>query len=124
MSDSESRASAGGDPVPSARSGPASPADAHRQHLDSAEFHALAARKDLVSWILTSAAVAVYFGFIFLVAFRKDLVGARITAHMTWGIPLGIGVIVVSWLLTGIYVWWANRTYDVMVAELRRKWGR
>lgn len=92
--------------------------------LDSPEFHRLAARKNRVSWILTLAAVAVYFGFIFLIAFRKDLVGSKLTENMTWGIPLGIGVIVVSWLLTGIYVWWANGTYDVMVAELRRKWGR
>lgn len=93
-------------------------------HLDSPEFHDLAARKNRVSWILTLAAVAVYFGFIFLIAFRKDLVGSKLTENMTWGIPLGIGVIVVSWLLTGIYVWWANGTYDVLVAELRRKWGR
>ena len=92
-------------------------------HLHSPEFHAIAARKNLVAWILTLAAVAVYFGFIFLIAFRRDLVGTRITENMTWGIPLGIGVIVVSWLLTGIYVFWANRTYDAMVAELRRKWG-
>jgi uncharacterized membrane protein (DUF485 family) len=92
--------------------------------LHSREFLGLAARKDLISWILTVIAMAVYFGFLFLVAFRKDLVGAKLTGTMTWGIPLGIGVIVVSWLLTGIYVVWANRTYDVMVAELRRKWGR
>lgn len=91
--------------------------------LNSPEFHALAARKNFVSFALTMATVAVYFGFIFLVAFRKDLVGSKLTENMTWGIPLGIGVIFVSWLLTGIYVWWANRTYDVMVAELRRKWG-
>lgn len=92
-------------------------------HLHAPEFHALAARKDLVSLVLTLATVAVYFGFIFLIAFRKDLVGTKVTGNMTWGIPLGIGVIFVSWLLTGIYVWWANHTYDVMVAELRRKWG-
>ena len=92
--------------------------------LESEEFHALAARKNRISLILTLAAMLVYFGFIFLIAFRRDLVGARLTENMTWGIPLGIGVIVVSWLLTGIYVVWANRTYDVLVAELRRKWGK
>lgn len=91
--------------------------------LESPEFHALAARKNRVSLALTLTIVAVYFGFIFLIAFRKDLVGAKLTENMTWGIPLGIGVIAVSWLLTGIYVFWANRTYDVMVEALRRKWG-
>ena len=92
--------------------------------LESPEFHSLAARKNKVSLILTLAIVAVYFGFIFLIAFRKDLVGTKLTENMTWGIPLGIGVILVSWLLTGIYVYWANRTYDVLVADLRKKWSR
>lgn len=92
--------------------------------IETEEFHALAARKNRISLVLTLAIMLVYFGFIFLIAFRKDLVGSMATEHMTWGIPLGIGVIVVSWLLTGIYVTWANRTYDVMVAELRRKWGK
>jgi uncharacterized membrane protein (DUF485 family) len=91
---------------------------------DSEEFHALVRRKNRISLALTLAAMAVYFGFIFLIAFRKDLVGSKVTENMTWGIPLGIGVIVISWVLTGIYVTWANRTYDAMVAELRRKWGK
>lgn len=115
-------------PDPQASSGPAAAAHGAAAGADellhSPEFHSLAARKNRVSWVLTLVAVAVYFGFIFLIAFRKDLVGSKLTANMTWGIPLGIGVIGVSWLLTGIYVWWANRTYDVLVAELRRKWGR
>jgi uncharacterized membrane protein (DUF485 family) len=92
--------------------------------LDSPDFHALAARKNAVGLTLTLLILLVYYGFIFLIAFRKDLVGAMLTANVTWGILLGIGVIVVSWLLTGIYVIWANRIYDVLVADLRRKWGR
>lgn len=92
--------------------------------LESPEFHTLAARKNAVGLTLTLLILGVYYGFIFLIAFRKDLVGAKLSAHVTWGIPLGIGVIVFSWLLTGVYVAWANRKYDVMVADLRRKWRR
>jgi uncharacterized membrane protein (DUF485 family) len=88
------------------------------------EFQAIAARKNAVSLALTLTVMAVYFGFIFLIAFRKDLVGAKLSAHVTWGIPLGIGVILFSWLLTGTYVGWANGTYDVMVDAFRRKWGK
>jgi len=86
------------------------------------EFRALAARKDLFSVTLTLAVMAIYFGFLFLIAFRKDLVGAKLSPHVTWGIPLGIGVILASWLLTGIYVFWANRSGDKMVEAFRRKW--
>lgn len=92
--------------------------------LDAPEFHALTRSKNKVSLILTMAMLAVYFGFIFLIAFRRDLVGSFVTANMTWGIPMGLGVIASAWVLTGIYVFWANRKYDVMVENLRRKWGK
>jgi uncharacterized membrane protein (DUF485 family) len=92
--------------------------------IHSREFHALAARKNAVSLALTLAIMAVYYGFIFLIAFRKDLVGAKISAHVTWGIPMGIGVILLSWVATGIYVGWANSKYDGMAEELRGKWGK
>src|SRR5690242_5515394 len=82
--------------------------------IHSQEFHRLVARKNTVSWLLTLAIMLVYYGFIFLIAFRKDLVGAKLSAHVTWGIPLGIGVILLSWVATGIYVTWANRKYDGM----------
>ena len=92
--------------------------------LDAPEFHALTRSKNKVSLLLTLAMLAVYFGFIFLIAFRRDLVGSFLTANMTWGIPMGLGVIASAWVLTGIYVFWANRKYDVMVENLRRKWGK
>jgi uncharacterized membrane protein (DUF485 family) len=92
--------------------------------FQSPEFHELTRRKNAVSLVLTLAMLAIYFGFIFLVAFRKDLVGAKLTANVTWGIPMGIGVIASAWILTGLYVGWANSKYDGMVAALRRKWGK
>lgn len=92
--------------------------------LVSREFHSLTRSKNKVSLILTLGILAVYFGFIFLIAFRKDLVGAFITDNMSWGIPMGLGVIAAAWVLTGIYVFWANRKYDVMEEELRRRWGK
>ena len=36
---------------------------------------------------------------------------------MTLGLPVGLGVIVVSWLLTGLYVRWANDAYDAAVDQ-------
>jgi uncharacterized membrane protein (DUF485 family) len=92
--------------------------------LEAPEFHELTRSKNKVSLILTLGILAVYFGFIFLIAFRKDLVGANLTANMSWGIPMGLGVIVAAWVLTGIYVYWANSKYDVMVENLRKKWGK
>ena len=39
----------------------------------------------------------------------------------TLGIPLAVSVILASWLLTVIYVVWANAIYDPEVKRLRAK---
>ena len=64
-----------------------------------------------------------YFGFVFLIAFGRDFLSSDIAPSITVGIPIGIGVIIVSWVLTGIYVRWANQKYDVMVEKLKDKIG-
>ena len=73
--------------------------------------------------ILVVLELVIYFGFIALVAFNKPFLSAKITSNMTIGIPLGIGVILISWVLTGIYVRWANSTYDRLVEQVKTKMG-
>lgn len=93
------------------------------QLLDDPSFLAMARGRDRVSFWLTAAMLAVYFGFIFLIAFGREAFGWKLSERVPLGIPLGIGVILVSWVLTGVYVRWANRRYDAAVAEIRRKAG-
>ena len=78
---------------------------------------ALAARRWRVALGLTAAMVTLYFGFIALIAFRKPLLGRLLAPGLSLGILLGALVIVCSWLLTWVYVRWANTRYD---AELHR----
>ncbi|EFL51868.1 protein of unknown function DUF485 [Solidesulfovibrio fructosivorans JJ]] len=82
-------------------------------------FSALVRKRWSVSLTLTALMLAIYYGFIAILAFRPDLFAARVGAHMTVGIPVGLGVIVVSWLLTGIYVRWANDDYDTAVENFK-----
>lgn len=79
----------------------------------------LAARRWRVSILLTLAMLAIYFGFILLIAFAKPLMGRLLTEGLSLGILLGALVIVAAWTLTGIYIWWANKVYDPQVAQLR-----
>jgi uncharacterized membrane protein (DUF485 family) len=95
-----------------------------REMLDSAEFRGMVRRRWRVSLALTGALFVVYYGYILLIATEKDLVARRIGEVTTLGIPLGIGVIVLSWALTALYVLWANRSYDPDVARLRAKLRR
>jgi uncharacterized membrane protein (DUF485 family) len=70
-----------------------------------------------VAVALTAATVALYFGFIALIAFAKPLLGRLLIPGLSLGVLLGALVIVGAWLLTWVYVRWANTRYD---AELRR----
>ena len=63
--------------------------------------------------------VLVYFGFIALVAFKPALLGRLLHEGLSLGILLGALVIVAAWLLTFVYVSWANRVYDPALAALR-----
>jgi len=67
---------------------------------------------------LTSGMVLVYFGFIALVAFGRSLLAIQVIPGLSLGILLGALVIVASWLLTWVYVRWANSVYDPAVRAL------
>lgn len=83
------------------------------------QFSALVRKRWTVSLILTALMLVIYYGFISILAFRADLFATRIGEHMTLGIPIGLGVIISSWVLTGIYVRWANADYDAAVTNLK-----
>ena len=96
----------------------------HLDLLNDPEFRAMARAKDRISLILTSITMLIYFGFIFLLAFNQklgDIIGRKISENITLGMPLGVGVIVSSFVLTGVYVRWANGRYDAMVRAIRDK---
>jgi uncharacterized membrane protein (DUF485 family) len=87
---------------------------------DDEALRALAAARTRIAFALTAATVVVYFGFILLVAFGKALLATPVVPGLTLGILLGALVIVVSWLLTWVYVRWANARYDPALHRLRK----
>jgi uncharacterized membrane protein (DUF485 family) len=89
--------------------------------LDSEKFKTLVRKRVSVSFSLTILMLVVYFGFILLIAFNKEFLATKIGEHLTIALPIGIGVIIFAWLLTGIYIRWANSSYDKSVRELRNQ---
>ena len=83
-------------------------------------LHALARRRWNVALSLTAIMIVMYFGFILLIAYNKPLLATPVTPGLTLGILLGALVIVASWLLTWVYVAWANAKYDPELHELQR----
>ena len=93
--------------------------------LNDAEFRSLASQKNTVSLILTIIELVLYFGFIGLIAYDKSFLAEKIAegSAITIGIPIAVGVIVLSWVLTGIYIFWANSSYDEMVKRVKKRVG-
>jgi uncharacterized membrane protein (DUF485 family) len=84
-----------------------------------AGLRSLAQRQWRLALWLTGSVIAVYFGFILLVAYQKRFLGRLITPGLSIGILLGALVIIVSWLLTWVYVRWANTRYDEELRAFR-----
>jgi uncharacterized membrane protein (DUF485 family) len=88
-------------------------------HDRHARLRSLAAARWRVAITLTAIMVAVYFGFVLLIAYDKPLLGRLVARGLSLGILLGVLVILASFLLTWIYVRWANRHYDATLESLR-----
>lgn len=87
--------------------------------IESKEFKRLVARRWRVSLFLLAVLFASYYGYILLVATSHEFVSQKVGEVTTLAIPLGIGSIVIAWVLTAFYVAWANKSYDPEVERLR-----
>ncbi len=81
----------------------------------------LANQRWRISLWLTGAMMFVYFGFILLVAFNKELMGKTLVPGLSIGILLGALTIVTAWVLIYIYVRWTNNNYDSQLERLRNR---
>ncbi len=72
------------------------------------------------SIIMTLLGAAAYYGFILLVAYNKEFLATKLAPGMTTsiGVPIGVGVIVFTIILTWIYVRRANGEFDETNAKL------
>jgi uncharacterized membrane protein (DUF485 family) len=82
-------------------------------------LQALSAARWRVASALTVIMMGAYFGFILLVAYNKPLLGTAVVPGLSLGMLLGVLVIGVAWIVTWIYVAWANTRYDAAIAVLR-----
>ena len=83
-------------------------------------LRSLADRRFRIAGLLTVAMIILYFGFGSLVAFGGGFLARLVMPGLSLGILLGALVIVISWLLTWVYVHWANKHYDPAQAEYKR----
>ena len=86
------------------------------------KYHALKRKRNGFGWMLTVLMLVVYYGYIALIAFNKPFLAQPIGAGVTTlGIPIGMGVIIFTIVITGIYVRRANGEYDRLTAEILKE---
>jgi uncharacterized membrane protein (DUF485 family) len=92
--------------------------------LADPDFKELYGKRMKIAWTLTVLELALYFGFIWLVSYDKPFLAQKMSGSVTTiGIPIAVGTIFLSWVFTGIYVQWANTTYDGLVKKVKDKIG-
>jgi uncharacterized membrane protein (DUF485 family) len=61
----------------------------------------------------------IYFGFVLTIAYNKEFLAQSLSGGVTTvGIPVGIGVILSAFVLTGIYVARANTAFDDLTKQI------
>lgn len=84
------------------------------------KFHELKNKRNSFGWLLTVITLIVYYGYILTIAFDKGILAQKIsdTGVMTLGIPVGVGIIVFTILITGLYVRRANSEFDALTEQI------
>ena len=80
----------------------------------------LVRRRATLSWTLSAIVCVMFYGFILLIAFAPGVLTAPIAAGsvIPVGMLIGVGIIVVCCLLTGVYVYQANQTFDPLFSDI------
>ena len=76
-------------------------------------------KRNSFGWLLTILMMVVYYGYIALIAFNKPFLAQRIgDGVMSLGVPIGLGVIIFTVVITAIYVRRANGEFDDLTAAI------
>ncbi len=83
------------------------------------KYQELVSKRNSYGWIMTALMMIVYYGYILLVAFNKEFLAQKTGAGvMSVGIPIGVGVILFTVIITGIYIRRANTEFDDLKAQV------
>jgi uncharacterized membrane protein (DUF485 family) len=84
-------------------------------------YQKLVKTRSRYGWMLTWAVMIVYYGFTALNAWDKQFMASKVGAGvMSWGVPLGLFVILFTVVVTAIYVRRANNEFDTLTEAIHR----
>lgn len=87
------------------------------------KYRELVKKRSRFGWSLAALMLIIYYAFILTIAFAPGFLATPLGSEtvITVGIPIGLGVIISAFVLTGIYVWRANTEFDRINNELKRE---
>ena len=84
------------------------------------KFTELVQKRSSFAWRLAITILVIYYTFIMVIAFSPEILGQPIGDGVTTvGIPVGIAIIIICFLLTGIYTKRANSEFDKLTNEIK-----
>lgn len=76
-------------------------------------YHRLVHERSRVAWALSAVVLALFMAFIVVIALHKDLLAVPIAGLVsTWGIPVGLGLILLAIAAIAFFTLLANRRWD------------
>ncbi|WP_416191526.1 DUF485 domain-containing protein [Neisseria sp. CCUG12390] len=93
------------------------------QVLAHPKFKRMAMQKSILGWTFSAVIFFVYVAFILTIGINPQLFATKVNPDgvTTWGIYIGVFVIVFSFLSTAIYVYIANGKFENMTQEVLRE---
>jgi uncharacterized membrane protein (DUF485 family) len=90
------------------------------------KYQQLVKARSAFAWKLTLVMLFVYYAFILVIAFDPSLLGTPLGDNgvTTVGIPLGIAIIFIAFILTGLYVRRANGEFDALSRDVKAELER
>ncbi|MDY0072330.1 MAG: DUF485 domain-containing protein [Thauera sp.] len=83
------------------------------------KYQQLVSTRSRFGWTLAVIMLVVYYGFTAIIAFDKELFHQRLgEGVMTLGIPVGFGIILLTIIITGVYVRRANTEFDALTDQI------
>jgi uncharacterized membrane protein (DUF485 family) len=84
------------------------------------KFQRLVRTRGRFAWTLAITVLAIFYGFVMLVAFQPSLLGqpVREGSALTVGVAFGLFMFAFFWLLTATYVRRANGEFDALTEEI------
>lgn len=86
------------------------------------KFTELVQKRSRFAWKLAIIMLVVYYAFILVIAFSPATFGQPIGHGVTTvGIPVGLAIIFIAFILTGIYTQRANSEFDELTNQIKEE---